>query len=246
MIRATNITKRYNGSREEPILDGADFAMGPGEIVALVGRSGCGKTTLLNLLGGLDRPDTGEISFDGRHLETMSDAELSAFRNSSVGFVFQSFFLRPRQTALDNVIVPLLFGPAPLREARERGRAALDQVGLAGMADTQVRRLSGGQRQRVAIARAIVNNPRLLLADEPTGNLDVATARDICDLLVHIRDQSATSIVLVTHDPIAEEFQIPLLTIEGGKVVPFEGRLTHLGPEPHPESLEQNPANPAR
>jgi ABC-type lipoprotein export system ATPase subunit len=219
LIVARGVTKRYASSNGPlTVLDAVDFSLDPGGVVALVGRSGTGKSTFLNILGGLDRPDSGTVLFDGRRLDTMSDTELSHFRNRSVGFVFQSFFLRLRRTALDNVMVPLLFSRMRLREARHRAREALNEVGLGGLAETSVRRLSGGQRQRVAIARAICNRPRLLLADEPTGNLDTATACEIYGLLLGYRRQHGTALVIVTHDPIAADFDIPRLTLSNGKL----------------------------
>lgn len=221
VIAARGVTKTY-ASANGPltVLDRVDFGLAPGGVAALVGRSGTGKTTLLNILGGLDRPDSGEVLFDGRHLESMTDKELSEFRNQSVGFVFQSFFLRTHRTALENVIVPLLFSRLGLREARRRGLEALDEVGLASLAGTEIRRMSGGQRQRVAIARAICNRPRLLLADEPTGNLDTDTAREIYDVLLGYRTHHGTALVIVTHDPIAAGFEIPMLTLSKGKLSP--------------------------
>ena len=170
MIEARNVTKCYeSGGRSLRVLEDWSHHIEQGQFLSIVGRSGTGKTTVLNLIGGLDQPTSGQILFEGQHLEAMGDAELSHFRNRTVGFVFQTFFLRPMRTALDNVVVPLLFDSVTPREARRRGVNALEEVGLASLADTQVRRLSGGQRQRVAIARAVVNNPRLLLADEPPG-----------------------------------------------------------------------------
>lgn len=227
MIEGRKVSMSYPlaGGGAVRVIQGADFRIETGAIRALVGRSGTGKSTLLNLIGGLDRPTGGEILIDGRHLESMSDAELSRFRNATVGFVFQSFFLRSLRTALDNVIVPLLFGNVPPAEARRRGRQALEEVGLGSLAETQVRRLSGGQRQRVAIARAIITRPSLLLADEPTGNLDTQTSLEIFELLHRLNRERGTTIVIVTHDPLVEQFQIPKLTVADGKVVPYEGKI---------------------
>jgi ABC-type lipoprotein export system ATPase subunit len=226
MIEARNVSKVYfTGDRRVEILRNADFDIGEGEFVALVGRSGTGKTTVLNLCGGLDQPSEGQMLFEGKHLEAMTDEELSEFRNSTVGFVFQTFFLRPMRSALDNVLVPLLFDNVSLAEARKRGREALAEVGLGSLAETQVRRLSGGQRQRVAIARAIVTRPRLLLADEPTGNLDTATSLEIFELLRSYNQSHSTTVVVVTHDPLVEKFGIPMLTIDQGKIVPHTGNV---------------------
>lgn len=227
MIEARGLSKSYpapdGGLRE--VIATSDFTIARGDFRALVGRSGAGKSTVLNLIGGLDRPTSGEVLVDGRHLETMNDAALSQFRNQTVGFVFQNFYLRPLQTALDNAIVPLMFSDTALPEARQQGREVLSEVGLGDYADVQVRRLSGGQRQRVAIARAVVNRPALLLADEPTGNLDTRTSLEIFELLRTLNRQRGTTIVIVTHDPLVEQFQIPMLTIDGGKVVPYEGKV---------------------
>jgi ABC-type lipoprotein export system ATPase subunit len=224
MIEARNVAKHYaDGSRDVRVLDGWTQTIEPGEFLALVGRSGTGKTTVLNLIGGLDQPTSGEILFEGRHLEQMDDTELSRFRNEAVGFVFQTFFLRQMRTAIDNVMVPMLFDSVPVHKARGRARAALEEVGLGQLAATQVRRLSGGQRQRVAIARAIVNQPRLLLADEPTGNLDTATSLEIFELLRAYNRNHGTTVVVVTHDPLVEKFHIPMMTIAGGHLVPHTG-----------------------
>jgi putative ABC transport system ATP-binding protein len=224
MIEARNVTKRYSvGGRDVAVLDGWSQSIGRGEFLSIVGRSGTGKTTVLNLIGGLDQPTSGQMLFEGQHLEAMDDGELSRFRNRTVGFVFQTFFVRPMLTALDNVIVPLLFDSVDHAEARRRGMEALEEVGLADYVDTQVRRLSGGQRQRVAIARAFVNKPRLLLADEPTGNLDTATSLEIFDLLLDYNRNHETTVVVVTHDPLVAKFRIPMLTIADGKLMPHTG-----------------------
>jgi putative ABC transport system ATP-binding protein len=155
----------------------------------------------------------------------MNDEELSTFRNRTVGFVFQTFFLRPMRSALDNVVAPLMFGPGSLQEARLRGEAALSEVGLAEQTRTPVRQLSGGQRQRVAIARAIANHPRLLLADEPTGNLDSATGREIFDLLLNYNKNHQATVVIVTHDPLVDKYKIPMITVREGKIVSHDGHV---------------------
>jgi ABC-type lipoprotein export system ATPase subunit len=226
MIEGRKLTKAYHtpGGMNR-ILDEADIRLEKGGFVALVGRSGTGKTTVLNLLGGLDEPTSGELIFEGRHIESMSDTECSAFRNQAVGFIFQTFFLRPMRTALENVMVPMHFNSMPLRAARERAHEALEEVGLGAFANTRTSRLSGGQRQRVAIARAIVNHPRLLLADEPTGNLDTTTSLEIFELLRAYNRSHATAIVVVTHDPLVEVFGIPMLTISSGKLISHTGRV---------------------
>lgn len=226
LIEARNVTKEYfaNG-RLMRVLDAVNLTVEKGQFLALVGRSGTGKTTVLNMLGGLDKPSSGEILFNGQHLETLSDAELSAFRNQSIGFVFQTFFLRSMRSALENVITPLLFGPMSLKEARRRGEEALAEVGLSQFVKTQIRQLSGGQRQRVAIARAIINKPQLLLADEPTGNLDTQTSLEIFELLRTYNKTHNATVVLVTHDPLVQHFHIPMLTITEGKLVEHTGHI---------------------
>lgn len=225
MIELRRVTKEYpTATGALRILDQTSFTMEQGSFHALVGRSGTGKSTVLNLIGGLDRPNSGELLFEGVHLEAMDDGQLSKFRNHAVGFIFQTFFLRPMLSALDNVIVPLLFNSMRLRDARQRGLEALEEVGLADQAKKQVRKLSGGQRQRVAIARATVNRPKLLLADEPTGNLDTQTSLEIFELLRSCNARS-TTVVVVTHDPLVEKFQIPMITIEQGQLVPYHGSI---------------------
>jgi ABC-type lipoprotein export system ATPase subunit len=226
LIEARNVTKQYNANgKTVRILDSINLTVEKGQFLALVGRSGTGKTTVLNMLGGLDKPSSGEILFNGQHLETLSDTELSAFRNQSIGFVFQTFFLRSMRTALENVITPLLFGPLSLADARARGEAALAEVGLGDYVKTQVRRLSGGQRQRVAIARAIINKPQLLLADEPTGNLDTQTSLEIFELLRTYNKSHNATVIVVTHDPLVQHFNIPMLTIIDGKLVEHTGHI---------------------
>lgn len=226
MIEARQVTKEYrDGDRTVRVLDGWSQVIDEGAFVALVGRSGTGKTTVLNLVGGLDTPTSGEVLVGGRHLERMNDAELSRFRNETVGFVFQTFFLRSMRTALDNVIVPLMFNGTGMREARRRGAEVLEEVGLGPLAGTQVRRLSGGQRQRVAVARAIINRPRVLLADEPTGNLDTTTSLDIFRLLHDYNTKRGATVVIVTHDPLVVQFQLPRFTIENGLLVPHTGTV---------------------
>lgn len=221
LVAGQNVSKQYrSGSRSVSILDQADFRFATGSFTAVVGRSGTGKTTLLNLCGAIDRPDSGVVTFDGKHLESMTDKELAAFRNKNVGFVFQSFFLRDNRSALDNVMVPLLLGEYSPAECRQRAAQALEEVGLKDMVKMRVGSLSGGQKQRVAIARAIANKPRLILADEPTGSLDTETSREILNLLHRYNQTHNTTIIIVTHDPTVETFGIPMVTVQDGKVLP--------------------------
>jgi putative ABC transport system ATP-binding protein len=202
LLEAEDVTRVYRLGRdvEVPALRGVSFVVDRGEHVAIVGSSGSGKSTLLNLLGALDRPTSGHVRYHGRDVREMSDAELAALRNRSIGFVFQSFQLLPRLTALDNVIVPLVYRPGTARERRERARDALAQVGLADRVDHRPGELSGGQQQRVAIARALVTEPALVLADEPTGNLDTRTGEEVMVLLESLHAEQDTALVVITHE----------------------------------------------
>lgn len=181
-------------------LRGVSFTIQAGEYVAVLGPSGSGKSTLLHLLGALDRPTTGTVCFAGRDLRSLSDAQMAEVRNRRIGFVFQSFHLLPRLTALGNVALPLVYRGVARRERRRRALEALDAVGVADRAGHRPAQLSGGQQQRVAIARAIVSQPDLLLADEPTGNLDTVTGGEVLALLARLHAQAGTALVVVTHD----------------------------------------------
>ncbi len=199
IIRAEALTKIVR-SGDEPltILDGVTFAVEAGESIAIVGASGSGKTTLLGLLAGLDRPTSGEVHIDGAALSTLDEDALAAMRQRLLGFVFQSFQLLPALTALENVMLPLeLAGSA---DAQARARVWLERVGLGPRTTHYPRQLSGGEQQRVAIARAFAGEPKLLMADEPTGNLDVATGVEVADLMFRLNREHGTTLVLVTHD----------------------------------------------
>jgi putative ABC transport system ATP-binding protein len=199
-LECRGLVKRLpSGGRELTILDGIDLTVPGGDFLAILGPSGSGKSTLLGLLAGLDRPTEGSVLFEGRPLERMSEDELARLRRRRVGFVFQSFQLLGNLTALENVLLPLeLTGT---KNARERSRELLDRVGLGDRTHHYPSQLSGGEQQRVALARAFAPGPRLLLADEPTGNLDSATGAEALDLLLELRDQAGVTLVLVTHDP---------------------------------------------
>jgi putative ABC transport system ATP-binding protein len=204
VIETRALTKVYaldHGDVVVEALRGITLSVRAGELVAVVGASGSGKSTLLNILGCLDRPTSGEYRLDGRDVSRLSADDRAALRNAHIGFVFQSFNLLPRTSARENVELPLVYGDAPLAEHRRRAEEALGAVGLADAADRLPNQLSGGQQQRVAIARALVNRPRLILADEPTGNLDTATARDIMDLLRALNRTHGLTLVIVTHEP---------------------------------------------
>lgn len=210
----------------EVLYPGPVRALGPvsltiaeGDFVALVGPSGSGKTTLLNLIGGLDQPSAGSLKVDGRELKGLSDRELSAYRSAKVGFVFQSYHVHPERTALQNLLVPLYFTDRPLREGRQRAMELLNQLGLQGLENRPVGRLSGGQRQRVAIGRALMNRPRLLLADEPIGNLDAASAQVVLDVLADLHKQGLT-LLTATHDPLLLQSATTTLRLENGVLLP--------------------------
>jgi putative ABC transport system ATP-binding protein len=200
LVSARGLTKEY-GSGEGLVraVDGVDLEVPPGETLAVMGPSGCGKSTLLQLLGGLDRPSAGELSLAGRPVNRLSERALARLRCSEVGFVFQAYHLMDELTAQENVELPVLLSGRSPREARRRARDLLEQVGLADRAQHLPAMLSGGQRQRVAIARALANKPRLVLADEPTGNLDSAATLEVLRLLEALH-ASGLTLVIVTHD----------------------------------------------
>ena len=202
LLQAEHVTRVYQLGRDVqvPALRGVSFEVDRGEHVAIVGSSGSGKSTLLNLLGALDRPTSGHVRYHGRDVREMSDTELAQLRNASIGFVFQSFQLLPRLTALDNVILPLVYRPGSPRRRRELALDALAQVGLADRVDHRPGELSGGQQQRVAIARALVTEPSLVLADEPTGNLDTRTGEEVMALLESLHADQGTALVVITHE----------------------------------------------
>ena len=201
LLEAKAIHKTYVlGSRSLEVLRGVDLELGRGDFLALRGASGAGKSTLLHLLGGLDSPNQGEIWLRGRNLATLSRRQLARLRNQEVGFIFQAYYLLPELDALENVCLPARMARTPVRQVETRGRDLLRRVGLGERMEHKPYELSGGEQQRVAIARALINEPDLILADEPTGNLDSHTGEEIIELLCALRDEKRTALVMATHD----------------------------------------------
>ncbi len=225
-IRVHDLRKVYRDhAREVTALDGVCLAVRPGEFVAVTGRSGSGKTTLLNVLGGLDRDYTGGVMLDGRDLARLRDRDVSDLRNRGIGFVFQAFHLLAHLTVLENVTLPALFGGvAQDAGAVDRALAALERVGLRDKAGVRPTRLSAGERQRVAIARAILNRPRLLLCDEPTGNLDEATGAVVLGIFRELNERDGTTLVVATHSPQVAGAAGRRVALEAGRVVRDDGK----------------------
>lgn len=206
IVTISNVTKSYRrGSQVVPVLEDISFGIRSGEFLALMGPSGSGKSTLLNLIAGIDKVDSGSISIDGCEITSLSDSELAGWRAVNVGFVFQFYNLIPVLTAYENVELPLLLTRLTRRERREHVEAALDVVSLSDRMDHRPSQLSGGQQQRVAIARAVVTDPAILVADEPTGDLDRVSAGEILSLMDHLVRDFQKTIIMVTHDPRAAE-----------------------------------------
>jgi putative ABC transport system ATP-binding protein len=206
MVDVRQVRKVYRRDAQEiVVLDGIDLTVPEGEFVALMGPSGSGKTTLLNLIAGIDRPTAGQVVVAGTELGSLSETQLARWRSASVGFIFQFYNLIPVLSARENVELPLLLTPLSRRERRERALTALKVVGLADRAEHYPRQLSGGQEQRVAIARAFVTDPRVLVADEPTGDLDARSAEEILKLMETLNQEFKKTIVMVTHDPRAAQ-----------------------------------------
>jgi putative ABC transport system ATP-binding protein len=218
VLEVEELTKSYPGEPPIEALRGVNLAIGEGDLVGIVGPSGSGKTTLLQLMGTLDRPTSGRVRINGLDVATMADDEVTYLRATRIGFVFQQFFLAEHSTVLDNVADGLLYAGIPIKQRRERALDALELVGLATRPDARPTQLSGGQRQRVAIARALVGNPAIVLADEPTGNLDQATGHTILALIEELHSGGST-IVVITHDHAIAERMPRKVEILDGQVV---------------------------
>ncbi len=218
IISVRNLVKTYQmGINVVNALQGVNLEIVKNEYVALMGPSGSGKSTLMNLIGCLDTPTSGEYILNGSNVSTMDDGELAAVRNKEIGFIFQTFNLLPRLTALDNVALPLVYAGLSRAERTEKAKHVLESVGLGDRMDHRPNELSGGQRQRVAVARALVNDPSIILADEPTGNLDSKTSYEIIGLFDEIHALGNT-IVLVTHEPDIAEFAHRIVKMRDGKI----------------------------
>ncbi|HKI31133.1 MAG TPA: ABC transporter ATP-binding protein [Gemmataceae bacterium] len=236
LIKLENIRKTYNlGEIDVPVLKGVSMVIERGEMVALMGASGSGKTTLMNILGCLDRPTSGKYWLDGEEVSNLSSDQRALIRNKKIGFVFQSFNLLARTSALDNVMMPLTYTASgmPDREARKRAELVLERVGLGDRLDHHPSQLSGGQQQRVAIARALVNNPPLLFADEPTGNLDTKTSKEILRMFQKLSDEDGITVVLVTHDAGVANYAKRVIRISDGLIA---AGIYNGQPEGQPEA----------
>jgi len=221
VVRTVGLTRRYRmGDTFVDALRGVDLTIAPGEFVALVGPSGSGKSTVLNQIGGLDRPTSGQVWINDTELSASGERTLTRHRRQHVGFVFQTFNLLPRLTAEENVALPLMFSGVPQKERRERARALLERVGLGQRLNHRPTQLSGGEQQRVAIARALVGEPALLLADEPTGNLDTVIGAEIMALLKELNAERGLTLLVVTHDPEVAAFADRVVKLRDGQVEP--------------------------
>jgi len=219
VVRTVNLTRRYKmGDAFVDALQGVDLTIARAEFVALVGPSGSGKSTVLNLIGGLDRPTSGQVWINGTELSASDERTLTRHRREHVGFVFQSFNLLPRLTAEENVALPLMFSSVPEKERRARAKDLLKRVSLEHRLDHRPTQLSGGEQQRVAIARALIGQPALLLADEPTGNLDTATGAEIMALLKKLNQEQDLTLLVVTHDAEVAAFADRVVRLRDGRV----------------------------
>lgn len=219
MVKLEQITKTYQqGKLPVPVLQSIDLEVGEGEYVAIMGPSGSGKTTLMNLIGCLDLPTTGQYELDGRDIQSRKERELAAIRNQLIGFVFQQFNLLPKETALSNVQLPLVYAGVARKDREAMAKQALERVGLGERLNFRPNQLSGGQQQRVAIARALVNHPKVLLADEPTGALDTKAGIQVMKLFQELNREGVT-IIMITHEPEIAECAKRIIVLRDGKIM---------------------------
>jgi ABC-type antimicrobial peptide transport system, ATPase component len=239
MIHVENLTKMFQmGETRVNALNGANFTIDQGEMVAIMGPSGSGKSTLMSIIGCLDVPSSGTYSLDGTALENMDEAQLAEIRGRKIGFVFQQFNLLARTSALENVMLPLTYAGVRGKERQERALKALERVGLSDRTKHAPNELSGGQQQRVAIARALVNEPAILLADEPTGALDSKTGVELMDLFQRLHTENGQTVILVTHDPYIARHTDRIIKLSDGKILSDE--INHhpiLAGTPRPEEV---------
>jgi len=223
LIQTKGVSKVYSlGDVDVHALRDVSLTIGKGEFVAIMGQSGSGKSTFMNIIGGLDRPTTGQYLLEGTDVAGLGRDELAGIRNRKIGFVFQGFNLLPRTSAIENVELPMLYGGIAARERRQRAFAALRTVGLEGREEHHPKQLSGGQQQRVAIARALVNDAPIILADEPTGNLDTKTSAEIMDIFVRLNRESEITIILVTHESDIAAYSKRVIRFLDGSVISDE------------------------
>ena len=218
MINIKNVSKIYNiGNEKITVLDDVSINIEKGEFVAIVGPSGSGKSTLMNMIGGLDKPSNGYVIIEGEDISKLKDKKMAKFRNEKIGFVFQSFNLEPTLTALENVMMPLMIAGLSDKEMNSKAKSALEALGIGDRIKHKPAQLSGGQRQRVSIARALVNKPKIILADEPTGNLDSKSGSAVMEMLTNLKKQEYT-IVMVTHNMEEARYADRVIKIKDGKV----------------------------
>lgn len=219
MIELKGVTKTYElGGEKIFALDKVNLKIDKGDFIAIVGPSGSGKSTLANIIGGLDVPDEGEVLVDETNISKVSDALLSNYRNKKIGFIFQTFNLQPTYTALENVMIPLIFAKISVGERKKRAIECLKAVGLEDRMNHRPNQLSGGQRQRVCIARALANNPEIIIADEPTGNLDSKKGAEIVDLLKALNQRANITLIIITHDVSVAKQAKKIITIKDGRI----------------------------
>ncbi len=216
MLTATNITKNYGPL---PVLSGVDIQIKKGEIISIVGSSGAGKSTLLHILGTLDKADKGSVCLEGQRIEALSGSKLSAFRNKNIGFVFQFHHLLPEFSALENVCIPAWIAGTKKKEIIEKATNLLTTLGLSERLENKPQQLSGGEQQRVAVARALINNPAIIMADEPTGNLDSSNARELHQLFIDLRNKFNQTFLIVTHNEELAQMSDRILHMKDGRII---------------------------